>query len=90
MSGPSLLLAALLTAAAPARAAGDPATLTYAIASDVDSLDPGWAYDATSLFVIQQTYEGLVDFDGGSLDRFVPRLASVVPTRENEIGRAHV
>lgn len=82
MSGPAYLLAALLATAAPARA-GDPATLTYAISSDVDSLDPDWAYDATSLFAVQQMYEGLVDFDGGALDRFVPRLASVVPTREN-------
>ena len=29
----------------------------------VDSLDPDWAYDATSQFAIQQIYEGLVDFD---------------------------
>ncbi|MBI3564625.1 MAG: ABC transporter substrate-binding protein [Elusimicrobia bacterium] len=82
MNAPALLLAALALTAAPARA-DDPSTLTYAIASDVDSLDPDWAYDATSLFAISQMYEGLVDFDGPSLDRFVPRLASVVPTREN-------
>lgn len=80
---PALLSAALGLAAAPARAEGDPAALSYALASDVDSLDPDWAYDATSLFAIQQMYESLVDFDGAALDRFAPRLASVVPTREN-------
>jgi peptide/nickel transport system substrate-binding protein len=58
-------------------------TLNYAIASDVDSLDPQWAYDETSLFVIEQAYDGLVDFEGASLDIIAPRLASVVPTLEN-------
>ncbi|MDE2141090.1 MAG: ABC transporter substrate-binding protein [Elusimicrobia bacterium] len=79
----TLLLPAALGLASPARAADDPATLRYALTSEVDSLDPDWAYDATSLFAIQQMYESLVDFDGGALDRFAPRLASVVPTREN-------
>jgi peptide/nickel transport system substrate-binding protein len=78
-----LALLALGFAAAPARASDDPTTLTYAVTSDVDSLDPDWAYDATSLFAIQQMYESLVDFDNGALDRFAPRLATVVPTREN-------
>jgi peptide/nickel transport system substrate-binding protein len=81
-----MITAALLTLTlgfAPPARADDPATLNYALTSDVDSLDPDWAYDATSLFVIQQMYESLVDFDNGALDRFAPRLASVVPTREN-------
>ena len=77
----AVLAAALLTG--PARAFDDPGVLTYAISTDVDSLDPDWAYDATSLFVVQQMYESLVDFDGPALDRFAPRLASVVPTRDN-------
>jgi peptide/nickel transport system substrate-binding protein len=77
-------LAALLAAAAvPAHADKDPTTLTYLMSTDVDSLDPSWAYDATSLFVVQQVYENLVQFDGTSLDSFTPRLASVVPTKEN-------
>jgi peptide/nickel transport system substrate-binding protein len=78
-----LTLALLAAAALPASASDDPGTLNYALSSDVDTLDPDVAYDATSLFVISQMYEGLVDYDGGTLDRFVPRLASVVPTREN-------
>lgn len=66
---------------APAAPAGP--TLNYAIASDVDSLDPQWAYDETSLFVIEQAYDGLVDFAGGSVDVIEPRLAAVVPTLQN-------
>lgn len=77
------LALALLAAAAPARAASDPAALTFAISADVDTLDPDWAYDATSLYVDQQVYEHLVAFDGAAIDRFVPRLASVVPSAEN-------
>lgn len=80
----SLCLSGLFVSySVPAKAADDPTTLTYALTTDVDSLDPDWAYDATSVFAVQQMYEGLVDFDGGALDRFAPRLASVVPTRQN-------
>jgi peptide/nickel transport system substrate-binding protein len=75
-------LAALLCAA-PAAAAEDPSVLNYGLSSDIDSLDPHWAYDATSLFVTDQVYETLVDFAGADTDRFEPRVASVVPTREN-------
>lgn len=81
----SLVLAAALTAlaSAPAPAQEDPRTLTYALASDLDTLDPAWAYDATSLFVVSQIYETLVAYEGSSVGRFEPRLATVVPTRAN-------
>ncbi|MDP3541370.1 MAG: ABC transporter substrate-binding protein [Elusimicrobiota bacterium] len=57
--------------------------LDYALASDVDTLDPHWGYDAVSLFVVDQVYETLIDFKGESLDAFEPRLATVVPSLEN-------
>lgn len=79
----TLTIIVLAIAAVPVRAADEATTLRYALTSEVDSLDPDWAYDATSLFAVQQVYEGLVDFDGDALDRFAPRLASVVPTKEN-------
>ncbi len=69
--------------AAPVRASRDPATLDYAMASDIDTLDPHWAYDALSLFVVDQVYETLIAFAGTSLDSFDPRLATVVPTLGN-------
>ncbi|MBI4372035.1 MAG: hypothetical protein HY552_07035 [Elusimicrobia bacterium] len=85
MRSRALAAAALLAAAGAASpaSADNPGTLVYDLAADVDTLDPAWAYDSTSLFVISQMYEGLVAFDGPALDRFQPRLASVVPTREN-------
>ncbi|MFI5348597.1 MAG: ABC transporter substrate-binding protein [Elusimicrobiota bacterium] len=81
--GALVLLALLLAGPVRVRAADDPHTLTYALSTDIDSLDPDWAYDATSQFAIQQMYEGLVDFDGPSIDRFTPRMASVIPSRAN-------
>ncbi len=78
-----MLAAALTTTSARAQPSVATPTLNYAIVSDIDSLDPQWAYDAASLFVIEQAYDGLVDFEGASLDAVVPRLASVVPTLQN-------
>lgn len=80
-----LALAVLLAVSCglDARAAADPAVLDYALASDVDTLDPHWGYDAVSLFVVDQVYETLIDFKGESLDSFEPRLATVVPSLEN-------
>ncbi len=77
----SAALALLL--AAPAAASTDVETLDYAMAGDVDTLDPHWAYDALSLFVADQVYETLIDFKGTSLDEYEPALASVVPTLQN-------
>ncbi len=81
----ALVLAALAAAvlAGRARANDDPRTLTYDLGTEVVSLDPDWAYDAASQFAVQQIYEPLISFDGSATDRFVPRLASVVPTVEN-------
>lgn len=81
-SGLLFLLAALLPAGS-ARAAEDATSLRYALPADIDSLDPHWAYDAVSLFVTDQIYETLIDFAGAATDAYEPRLAAVVPTREN-------
>ncbi|MBI4061166.1 MAG: ABC transporter substrate-binding protein [Elusimicrobia bacterium] len=83
MSRLSLAVFLTLPFGSAARASGDPAVLDYALAADVDTLDPHWAYDAASLFVVDQVYETLIDFAGASLDGFEPRLATVVPSREN-------
>lgn len=79
----ALALALLLPYAVPARAVEDPTTLEYALGSDVDSLDPHWAYDAASLFVDDQIYETLIAYAGDSLDSYEPRIASVVPSLAN-------
>ncbi len=82
---PRLTLAVLLALSigVPAHASSDPTVLDYALAADVDTLDPHWGYDAVSLFVVDQVYETLIDFKGESLDEFEPRLATVVPSLQN-------
>ncbi len=76
-------LALLLLAPLSARASNDPLVLDYDLAADVDTLDPHWGYDAVSLFVVDQVYETLIDFQGESLDSFEPRIATVVPSLTN-------
>lgn len=79
-----LSLALLLAfSSLPAHASSDPTVLDYAMASDVDTLDPHWGYDAVSLFIVDQVYETLIDFAGPSLDAFEPRIATVVPSLFN-------
>lgn len=77
------LAAAALLLVLPVRAEDDPRTLTYVLAADIDTLDPAWAYDTASLFVVSSVYETLVAYEGASVDRFEPRIASVVPTLAN-------
>ena len=55
--------------------------LTY---GDPESLDPAYAYDTTSDGVIWPgIYETLITYDGSVLSRYVPRLATAVPSVAN-------
>lgn len=77
----SLLLAAALTAAgAPVKS---PDTFVDAQVGEVTSLDPVYPYDNASQGLIYNVYETLIGYDGPSLERFVPVLASQVPTVKN-------
>jgi peptide/nickel transport system substrate-binding protein len=76
----AILLACLLV---PAQAAKNPDTFVYAIVGDVSTLDPHWQYDGVSAFASEQVYEGLIGYDGARTDRFIPLLASKVPSRKN-------
>ena len=71
----------------------NPDTYVYASISDIDSLDPAWAYDAASQLIIDNVYETLVAYDGSSVSKLVPVLATKVPTRANGLlskdGRAY-
>jgi peptide/nickel transport system substrate-binding protein len=48
-----------------------------------DTVDPAIAYDAASSELIFNVYETLIFFDGECVDRFIPQLATEVPTSEN-------
>jgi peptide/nickel transport system substrate-binding protein len=61
----------------------NPETLIMAANGDVASLDPAVAYDNVSWSMLSLIYDRLVDFDGANLGKFVPTLATVVPTVAN-------
>jgi len=61
----------------------NPDTFIIADIGKVDSLDPAWAYDDASINKIQNIYEYLIWYDRERTDRFVPRLATEVPSVEN-------
>ena len=61
----------------------NPDTLVNASYGDWFSFDPAWAYDTSSAEVIENVYERLIGYDGEATDKFVPVLASEVPTVEN-------
>jgi peptide/nickel transport system substrate-binding protein len=59
----------------------DPTTLVVAESEvGIDTLDPALAYDTASGEIIQNVYQTLVFYDGEATDKFVPQLASEMPT----------
>jgi peptide/nickel transport system substrate-binding protein len=72
---------ALPGAGAPVK---NPETLVYLTAGDVESLDPAYAYDTSSEAIIWPTvYETLITYDGSLTSRYVPVLATTVPSLAN-------
>jgi peptide/nickel transport system substrate-binding protein len=51
-------------------------TFVYQTFGGVDSLDPAQAYDTASSVVIENVYETLYQYDGGSVTDYVPTLAT--------------
>jgi peptide/nickel transport system substrate-binding protein len=77
-----LLLAATSILVAQAKIK-NPDTLIMAANGDVDSLDPAKAYDNVSWSMISVIYDRLIDFDKANLGKFLPTLATEVPTVAN-------
>lgn len=77
----SFVLALCLVAPATA-AVKNPDTYTHLTVSDLDSLDPAWAYDTASHDVIDNVYEFLLTYKGSTI-QLQPRLATRVPTLAN-------
>ncbi|MBW1722099.1 MAG: ABC transporter substrate-binding protein [Deltaproteobacteria bacterium] len=61
----------------------NPDTFVLADIGSVDTLDPAKNYDVAGTHKIWTVYETLVFFDGPHTDKFVPVLATEVPTVEN-------
>jgi len=78
----------VLTLGTGARGAGGPVknpdTLVYLTLGDPESLDPAYAYDVSSSAIVWPTvYETLITYNGSSTSRFIPVLATQVPSLTN-------
>lgn len=80
-----LILIGLSTIAAPSAATEikNPNTFILATYGTLRTLDPAVCYDTTGSQRIWNIYETLVFFDGSHTDKFIPVLATTVPTLEN-------
>jgi len=58
-------------------------TFIYASIGEPETVDPAWAYDSASQGIIYNVYEPLVWYDGEHTDKFIPILATEVPSVEN-------
>ncbi len=72
-----------LTGTATGQAIKNPDTFIQVSFGDWDTFDYAWAYDTSSHTIIFNVYEPLIFYDGGRVDRFVPRLATTVPSVAN-------
>ena len=61
----------------------NPDTFVLATYGTVRTLDPAACYDATGSQRIWTIYETLLFFDGSHTDKFIPVLATEVPTIDN-------
>lgn len=78
-----IVLAAATGTVFAATAIKNPDTFIDASFGDVVTLDPAVGYDTTSWAVYGIVYDRLIDFDGTTLDKFKPMLATEVPTVAN-------
>lgn len=60
----------------PSLAPGSADTLVYAWSGEPESLDPHWSYESQGLGIAANVYDGLVGFNRGQPDDFVPALAT--------------
>ncbi|PUU88980.1 MULTISPECIES: ABC transporter substrate-binding protein [Halanaerobium] len=79
----TLLLVVSVFSVAGAQEVKNPNTFTYVTIGDQSTLDPHFAYDTGSSELIYQVYETLIDYEGSSVQDFVPLLSTEVPSFEN-------
>jgi len=80
------LFAALLVAVGAFAGCGkapDDKSFVFATRAEVTSLDPVYPYDGVSQGTIFNVYETLIGFEGPRSDKFMPLLATQVPSLEN-------
>jgi peptide/nickel transport system substrate-binding protein len=79
-----VIVLAGVTGVAQGQAVKNPDTLVVAGIGDPETLDPAYGYDtASSQVYLWHIYETLIHFNGSATDRFVPMLATEVPSAAN-------
>lgn len=73
----------IVASSAPTPGIKNPDTLVIETFGQPQFLDPAIAYDDASGTIIGAVYENLLTYDGASVDRFKPQLASAIPTIAN-------
>lgn len=76
----AIILVLCLFCPAAVTAKSPPDTFVFADYGTVRTLDPAVAYDNVSQQRLLNIYEPLIFFDGNATDRFVPLLATAVPS----------
>jgi len=71
------------TPAAAAANIKNPDTFVYTSYGDTQTLDPATEYDTASSTIVKNVYEGLIAFEKEDPSKFVPVLATEVPTAAN-------
>lgn len=79
----ALCLSLIATAFGINASASDKETFVKASIGTLQTLDPAVAYDTVGSMRLLNLYETLVAFDGAATDKFVPLVATKVPTMAN-------
>lgn len=58
----------------------NPDRIMHVTFGDADTLDPHFAYDTSSNEILFNIYDGLIAYDGESIEDFVPMLSTNVPS----------
>jgi peptide/nickel transport system substrate-binding protein len=80
---PTRLAAPTAAPTLPSKPSADPTTLTYDASGDPDTLDAAFDYETTGGGILQNLYDTLVFYNKDKADRFVPQLATSVPSQAN-------
>lgn len=79
----AMMVSILLIGAIGFANVSNPNTMIQLTDSDIVSLDPFWPYSPPSNNIDFQIYESLVQYDASSTSRFLPMLATNVPSVED-------
>lgn len=66
----------------------NPDTLIDLTIGQPETLDPAHSYDTASGGIILQMYDNLIQYDGESVNDFLPMIAEAVPSQENGLWSA--